>query len=194
MSRNRTRHRPDPVVDDGLQVVVPALMGVGMLVSGALVVADFVRKLFPSRGVHRRQQIARGAHGVVAGVAQAAGYEVEGPAFYQRGFRRRVTYFASALISAAIAVAVVALGITTVANEESQLHENGLLLGVAIAVGAAFGLLALQLLFFAIVHEKSFAAGRLLVATTWFGRPLAPPETPAAFAATLRIIDREGKQ
>lgn len=188
------RRRPDPVLDEGLHVVVPALMGVGMIVSGALVVADFVRKLFPSRGVHRKQQIARGAHGVVASVARAAGYEVEGPLFYRRGFRSRLAYLGSALVAAGIAVAVLALGIVTVSNQESQLHENGVLLGIAVAVGAAFGLLSLQLLFFAIVHERSFAAGRLLVATTWFGRPLTPPETPAEFAATLRMVDREGKQ
>lgn len=183
----------DPVVDDGLHVVVPALMGVGMIVSGALVIGDFVRKLFPSRGVHRKQQIARGAHGVVANVARAAGYQVEAPGFYRRGFRNRTTYLISALVAAAIAVGVVLYGFDVASDEASQLHQNGMIIGIAVAVGAAFGLLALQLLFFAVVYKRSFAAARLLVATTWFGRPLIPPANPKDFAATLRIVGREGK-
>ena len=95
--------RRDPGVDDGLHVVVPALMGVGMIISGVLVVGDFVRKLFPSRGVHRKQQIARGAHGVVTNVAMAAGYQVEAPKFFRRGFRSRLGYLMSGTVSAAIA-------------------------------------------------------------------------------------------
>ncbi|MEE9227488.1 MAG: hypothetical protein V3U47_00800 [Acidimicrobiia bacterium] len=186
-------HRRDPVIDDGLHVIVPALMGVGMLISGALVVADFVRKLFPSRGVHRKQRIARGAHGVVASVARAAGYEVEGPAFDRRGFRSRVAYVMSSAVFAAIAVGVLALGINMVSNQASQLYKNGMVLGIAVTVGAVFGLLALQLLFFAVVHERSLAAAHLLVQTSWFGRPLAPPASAVDFAATLRMVGREGK-
>ena len=185
--------QPDPVVDDAMHVVVPALMGVGMIISGTLVVADFVRKLFPSRGVHRKQQIARGAHGVVASVARAAGYVVEGPQFYRRGFRGRLTYLASALVSAVVATFVVALGFTTIGDEASQLYQNGMVIGIAVTVGAVFALLALQLLFFAVVHEKSFAAGHFLVETTWFGRPLTPPSDPAEFAAALRVVGREAK-
>ena len=189
-SQRRTR---DPVIDDGLHVVVPALMGVGMIVSGVLVVADFVRKLFPSRGVHRKQQIARGAHGVVASVAQAAGYKVEGPAFYRRGFRSRFAYLSAAFVSAAAAAGVLMLGFNAVADEASQLYKNGMIVGISVAVGAAFGLLALQLLFFAVVHKRSFAVAHLLVETTWFGRPLVPPASAADFAATLHMVGRERK-
>ena len=186
--------RRDPVVDDGLHVVVPALMGVGMIISGVLVVGDFVRKLFPSRGVHRKQQIARGAHGVVANVASAAGYQVEGPSFYRRGFRSRLAYFGSAIVAAAIAGGVVAYGFSTISNQASQLYQNGMVIGIAIVVGAVLGLLSLQLLFFAIVHQRSFTAAHLLVETTWFGRPLVPPASPKGFAATLRMVGRDGKQ
>ena len=185
--------RRDPVVDEGLYVVVPALMGIGMIVSGVLVVGDFVRKLFPSRGVHRKQQIARGAHGVVANIAAAAGYQVEGPSFYRRGFRSRLAYLGSAIVSAAIAAGVVAYGFSTINDQASQLYQNGMVIGIAIVAGTVFGLLALQLFFFAIVHQRSFMAAHVLVETTWFGRPLLPPASPEGFAATLRMVGREEK-
>ena len=190
----RSSRRRDPVIDDGLHVVVPALMGVGIIVSGALVVADFLHKLFPSRGVHRKQQIARGAHGVVASVARAAGYEVEAPAFSRRGFRSRLAYLTGAVVSAALAVGVFALGNTTINDQASQLYKNGMVVGISVAVGAVLALFAFQLLFFAVIYERSFAASHLLVQTTWFGRPLAPPASPADFAATLQMVGREGKQ
>ena len=53
-------------------------------------------------------------------------------------------------------------------------------------------LLALQLVFFSIVHRRSFRAAHVLVETTWFGRLKAPPTDPSEFAGSLRLIDRRG--
>ena len=104
-----------------------------------------------------------------------------------------MAYVMSFTVFAAIAFGVLALGINIVSNQASQLYKNGMVLGIAVTVGAVLGLLAIQLLFFAVVHETSFAAAHLLVQTSWFGRPLAPPASAVDFAATLRMVGREGK-
>ena len=51
-------------------VFVPALMAVGILISGAVVAAQWMAGLFPSRSVRRRQQVTRDALGAVARVAE----------------------------------------------------------------------------------------------------------------------------
>lgn len=185
--------RPDPVRDDGLHVFVPALMGVGMIVSGVLVLADWLQRLLPSGRLRRRQEISNGAKGVVVGVAAAAGYEVVGPDFRQREWRPRWVYLAATVLFAMLGAIALAAGLYAYNDDAGLLYRNPWMVGLGVGTASVLGLLALQLLFFAIVHRRSFRAAHVLVETTWFGGLKPPPSRPGDFASSLRLVPREGK-
>jgi MFS family permease len=186
--------RPDPVIDDGLHVFVPALMGVGMIVSGILVIADWVHNLLPNGRVRNKQQIAAGAKGVVVSVAQAAGHDVSGPDFHQREWRPRWAYVVAIFVFVAVGGGALAAGLLAFNDDSGIFYRNPWMVGLGVGTASIMGLLTLQLLFFSIVHRRSFRAAHVLVETTWFGRLKPPPTEPAEFARTLSLIERERKQ
>jgi hypothetical protein len=185
--------RPDPVRDDGFHVFVPALMGVGLIVSGILVIADWVHGLLPNGRIRRKQYVAEGAKGLVVGVAQAAGHDVVGPDFRQREWRPRWAYLAGVVAFTAIGAAALAGGLLAFNDDSGIFYRNPWMVGLGVGTASVLGLVSLQLLFFAVVHRRSFRAAHVLVQTTWFGRLKAPPAEPAAFADSLRLIKREGR-
>jgi hypothetical protein len=184
--------RPDPVRDDGLAVFVPALMGVGVLVSVVLVIADWTHDLLPSGRVRRRQEVATGAMGVVAGVAAAAGSGLVGPDFAMRDWRSRWAYLGGAAVSGSVGLAALYAGVGAFRREGGLFYHNGWMIALGVAAAVVLGLLAGQLLYFAILHRRSFRAAHVLVETTWFGRRKLPPTDPVEFARCLRLIQREG--
>ncbi|MBT8164468.1 MAG: hypothetical protein KJP22_06995 [Acidimicrobiia bacterium] len=184
--------RPDPVRDDGLHVFVPALMGVGMIVSGILVIADWVHGLLPNGRVRRKQYIASGAQGVVLSVAQAAGYNLEGPDFHAREWRSRLVYALWVGVFTVVGASALVVGLLAFNDDAGLFYRNPWMVGLGVGTAVVLGLLALQLLFFAIVHRRSFRAAHVLVETTWFGRLKHPPTNPGDFAASLRLIERKG--
>ena len=187
-----TERRRDPVIDDGLSVFVPALMGVGMIVSGMLVLADWVRKLIPNRGIRKRQEIVLGARGVVSGVAEAAGLAIESPDFAAREWRPRWVYGVATLVATIVGLVGLALGLLAFNDDAGLFYRNPWMVGIGLFVASTMGLLALQLLFFSVAHHRSFRAAQVLVATTWFGRPKPPPAHPIEFATSLRLVERKG--
>jgi MFS family permease len=186
--------RPDPVLDDGLHVFVPALMGVGMIVSGILVLADWLQNLLPNGRVRRKQFIASGAKGVVVSVAQAAGHDITGPDFHAREWRPRWAYAVWMVVFVAIGAGALLVGLLAFNDDIGLFYRNPWMVGIGVGTAGVFGLLALQLLFFAVVHRRSFQAAHVLVETTWFGRLKMPPADPSEFAASLRLIERKGLQ
>ncbi len=52
-------------------VFVPSLIGVGILVSGAILLSDLLRRYLPQGGLRRRHRVAMGAYHVVS---EAAGW------------------------------------------------------------------------------------------------------------------------
>lgn len=185
-----SRRHPDPVRDDGLHVFVPALMGVGMIVSGILVIADWVNSMLPNGRIRRKQEIASGAKGVVVSVAQAAGYDVVGPDFRLREWRPRWVYLVGVMMFAGIGAAALAAGLLAFNDDAGLFYRNPWMVGLGVGAAGVLGLLSVQLLFFAIVHRRSFRAAHVLVETTWFGRLKAPPAEPSDFARTLQLINR----
>lgn len=188
-----TERRPDPVRDDGLHVFVPALMGVGMIVSGILVLADWLQKLLPSGRLRRRQQVSNGAKGVVVGIAEAAGYEIDGPDFRQREWRPRWNYLVSTFLFGLMGGAALAAGLLAFNDDAGLFYRNPWMVGLGVGAGSVLGLIALQLLFFGTVYRRSFRAAHVLVETTWFGGLKPPPTEPAEFARLLRLVPRGGK-
>jgi MFS family permease len=182
----------DPVRDEGLHVFVPALMGVGMIVSGILVIADWVHNLLPNGRVRRKQEIASGAKGVVMSVAEAAGYDMVGPDYHSREWRPRWAYAAGVALFGAIGAGALIAGLLAFNDDAGLFYRNPWMVGLGVGTAGVLGLLSLQLLFFAVVHRRSFRAAHVLVETTWFGRLKMPPRDPAEFAASLQIIEREG--
>ncbi len=180
------------MVDDRLHVFVPALMGVGMIVSGILVIADWITGMLPNGRVRRKQEIATGAKGVVVSVAQAAGHDVLGPDFRSREWRSRWAYLAGVLFSAGIGGVALLAGLLAYNDDAGLFYRNPWMVGLGVGTAAVVGLLGLQLLFFAVVYRRSFSAAHVLVETTWFGRLKPPPEEPAEFARSLHLIGREG--
>lgn len=185
--------RRDPVLDDGLHVFVPALMGVGMIVSGILVIADWVSSMLPNGRVRRKQAIATGAKGVVVSVAEAAGHDISGPDFHSREWRPRWAYWVAVALFAVIGGGALLAGLLAFNDDAGLFYRNPWMVGLGVGTAGVLGLLALQLLFFAIVHQRSFRAAHVLVETTWFGRLKAPPTDPTEFARSLRLVERRGK-
>ncbi|MBT8202640.1 MAG: hypothetical protein HKN74_01220 [Acidimicrobiia bacterium] len=186
--------RTDPVRDDELGVFVPALMGVGVIVSGVLVLADWVTHLLPNGRVRRRQRLATGAKGLVVSVAGAAGVDVVGPDYEIREWRPRLVYLGATVVFAAVGGGALAAGLIAYNDEAGLLYRNPWMVGLGVGAAAVFGLLALQLLFFGIVHRRSFRAAHVLVETTWFGRLKPPPDAPGEFARSLRVVKPKGKK
>lgn len=186
--------RPDPVRDEGLHVFVPALMGVGMIVSGILVIADWGHNLLPNGRVRRKQEIVTGAKGVVTSVAEAAGHDVTGPDYHTREWRPRWAYALGVIVFATIGGVALLAGLLAFNDDAGLLYRNPWMVGLGVGTAGVLGLLALQLLFFALVHRRSFRAAHVLVETTWFGKLKMPPQDPAEFAASLRLIEGEGKK
>lgn len=182
-----------PQDDDGLSVFVPALMGVGILVSGILVLADWLRRLIPSAGLRRKHEMVKGALGVVTGVAETVGLQVEGPDLSKRLWRSRLVYLLAALAAVGLGVLISAVMLGVWSDDQSVYHENPWLLGIAIGSFFVFGFLAAQLLFLGLVHRRSFRAMHVLVESSWFGRIAPPPSTPKQFAQALDIKTTGGR-
>lgn len=163
-----------------------------MIVSGILVLADWVQALVPNGRVRRRQQISNGAKGVVVSVAQAAGYEISGPDFRQREWRPRWTYLVLTLLFGLLGGAALAAGLLAFNDDPGLFYRNPWMVGLGVGSGSVLGLIALQMLFFGIVYRRSFRAAHVLVETTWFGGLKPPPSEPAEFARLLRLISRGG--
>ncbi len=70
-----------------LAVFFPSLMGVGILVSGALLISDSIRRLFPQGSLRRKHNVVVGTYGAVADAVDAAGYHLAEPWFLGRGLR-----------------------------------------------------------------------------------------------------------
>lgn len=182
-----------PSDDEGLSVFVPALMGVGILISGILVLADWLRKLIPSAGLRRKHEMVKGALGIVTGVAETVGVSAEGPDLSRRVWRSRLVYLLAAIASVGVGALISAAMLAIWADEQSVYHENPWLLGIAIGSFFVFGLLSAQLLFMALVHRRAFRALHVLVESSWFGRMSPPPATPKQFAQALKIRPTGGR-
>jgi hypothetical protein len=161
-----------------LGVFVPALMAVGILISGAVVAAQWVAGLFPSRSVRRRQQITRDALGTVARVAERIGADVAPFSIPQRAARARRVYVIAAVFVAGLGLLTVRFGLDLYLDPLSLLYDDEWMLVVGYGIGGFLLLVALVSLIPAAVSLQAVRVVRSLIERTWLGKPVMPPENP----------------
>jgi hypothetical protein len=161
-----------------LGVFVPALMAVGILVSGAVVAAEWISGLFPARAVRREQQITDAALGVVARVARAIDADVSVFAIERREARARRVYVIAAGAFAALGFVTVRFGVDMYFDPLGWLYENEWILGIGYGVGGLLVVVAVISLIPAAVSLQSAPVVRALIRHTWLGKPAAPPHDP----------------
>ena len=164
------------------QVFLPGLMGLGVIVSGLVLVADAFRRLFPSRGLRRKSQVAHRMYGVTAAAARAAGRELPEPELLRREPRPAWVYWATAAAGAALAMLFVRTGFH-VFQEPGRLYANNWTIGLGIVAGLVPAIIAGLAFAVAVAGRDRPARLQLLVEETWLGRHRA---LPAARADVIR--------
>jgi hypothetical protein len=170
---------------DALNVFVPGLMGAGILLSGAILVSDGVRKLLPSRGIRRRLNVVRGVRRIVVDLADAAGMSIEERNLMRRERRSVWLYLVVVAVALPLAFLVGRWGFNAYNSVGSSLEGNAMAIayGMIAAVAlASAGLVAATLLFPRVNPPLPVA---WLVERTPLGRLSAPPDEVAERARLL---------
>ncbi|MCP3974713.1 MAG: hypothetical protein GY720_09495 [bacterium] len=157
-----------------LAVFFPSLMGVGILISGVLLVSDWIRRLLPHRTLRRRHDVVVGTYGVIADAVGAAGYHLKEPWFLKRGLRNRSTYFALTAGLAALAAGSMWAGAEFYADPLGLFYESPWAVGIGYGVGAALLVAALVCLIAAVAYRSAPRAIGWLVSESPLGRLILP--------------------
>ena len=157
-------------------VFFPSLMGVGIIVSGTLLLSDWLRRLFPQVRLRREHAVAAGAYGAITDALAAAGYHLAEPGFLRRGLRHRSTYVAVAIAGALLAAASVRSGLA-LHNDPRVLLESPWAVGIAYGLGGAAAVLSVTGLVIAIWYRRLPRLLRGLVEATSLGRYNLPTAT-----------------
>lgn len=157
-----------------LAVFFPALMGVGILVSGAVLLSDYVRRLLPSRGRHRLHHITVGAYGVVVSAAEAAGVAVTIPDLVARERRPRWVYAAASLGSLLAALLVITATMAAHGDVRGLFYRSAWMVAIAIGVGGALIVAAAVLAAIAVLYHRLPRPLAALVRRTPVGRLYIP--------------------
>lgn len=170
-------------------VFFPSLMGVGILVSGALLISDWVRRLFPQGSVRRKHSVVVGTYGSVSGAVAAAGYHLGEPWFVRRGLRRRIAYVSAAAISAAMAAASIWAGRRMFNDPLGLFAESPWAIGIGYGFGAALVVFAALCLAIAVAYSAVPKPLMRLVQDTSLGCIVLP--TAADHEEVVNTIKKE---
>lgn len=170
-------------------VFFPSLMGVGILVSGALLISDWVRRFLPQGSLRRKHHVVIGTYGAIAETVDAAGYHLEEPWFLKRGLRERSTYLMIAVASAVAGLASMWIGVEFYADPLGLFFESPWAIGIGYGVGAALLLLAALCAFIGSAYRSTPRLLMRLIAETSLGRIILPTE--ADHEAALNRIAKE---
>lgn len=155
-------------------VFFPSLMGVGILVSGALLLGDLVKRLFPRRGLYRRHRVAMGAFGVVAATAAWADREVSAGELFDRVPRHPATYLGLAAACTTLAVALPYYATEAYEDELGLFFESPWMVGLGTAAGILFGVAAVLLVGIVAFSKQPAGPVRWLITRTSLGRLQVP--------------------
>ncbi len=171
-----------------LSVFFPSLMGVGIIVSGVLLISDWLRRLFPQSQIRRRHNVAVGAFGAVTDALAAAGYRLVEPSFLHRGLRRRRTYVVIATAASLLGAGVIQSGLAFYNDPLGLFFHSPWAIGIGYGIGAAAGVLALLSAAIAVRYANSPAWLQRFVAETLFGRYVLP--SGSAKTRALSTVER----
>jgi hypothetical protein len=169
-------------------------MGVGILVSGVLVLAELLHRMVPVTGKRRRRDVVAGALGVVQGAAAVAHVSVTGPDLRRRLWRSRWTYLAVATLGTGFAVSALTAALRVWNDELSVFYRNPWIMVIGVAGAVVFGLMALVGLLLAVFYIRSVRPAHILVERTVLGRMAPLPDSPLSFAHALTISTMEDRE
>ena len=155
-------------------VFFPSLMGVGILISGVLLVSDWVRRLLPHRTLRRKHDVVVGTYGVISDAVGAAGYRLKEPWFLKRGLRNRTTYFGLALGLATLAAGSTWAGAEFYADPLGLFYESPWAVGIGYGVGAALLAAALVCVVAGLAYRSPPRAVAWLISESPLGRLILP--------------------
>ncbi len=170
-------------------VFFPSLMGVGILISGALLISDWIRRLFPQSHMRREHNVVVGTYGAVADAVDAAGYRLQEPWFLGRGLRKRSTYLVWAGLLALAAAGSIWAGIEFYRDPLGLFYESPWAVGLGYGFGAAFVVAALLCLIIGTSYRSTPRLLMKLVTDTSMGRIILP--TDEDHETALNNIERE---
>ena len=157
-----------------LAVFFPSLMGFGIIISGTLIVSDWLRKLFPKGSVRRRHNVVVGTYGAVGDAIDAAGYHLKEPWFVNRGLRQRSTYVVFGLLAGATAILSIWVGRRLFDDPLGLFYQSPWAIGIGYGVAAALLLLAVLCAVTAVVYDSLPRPLMYLVRETFLGRIVLP--------------------
>ncbi|MCP4308080.1 MAG: hypothetical protein GY788_25040 [bacterium] len=172
-----------------LAVFFPSLMGVGILISGALLISDGLRRLFPKGSLRRKHNVVVGTYGAVGDAVDAAGYRLEEPWFVRRGLRTRIAYIIAAIVLVAAGILSALVGERFFDDPLGVFYESPWAIGLGYGFGTAFWLLALLCLTIAALYRSPPRLIMRLVNETSLGRIVLP--TDADHRKAVHNIERE---
>lgn len=159
-----------------LAVFFPSLMGVGILISGALLISDWLRRLLPHGAFRRRHNVIVGTYGSIAGAVGAAGYHLKEPWFLKRGLRRRWSYFAASGGLILLGAGSIWVGVELYTDSLGLFYQSPWAVGIGYGIGAALLLWALLCLVVAIAYRSSPGFIMWLISETSLGMLILPSE------------------
>lgn len=159
-----------------LAVFFPSLMGVGILISGALLLSDWVRRLLPRGSVRRKHHVVAGTYGTIAETVDAAGYHLEEPWFLTRGLRERRTYLLVAVGLVSAGIGSIWAGLLFFDDPLGLFYRSPWAIGIGYGAGAAFLVLALLCAFVGVAYRSTPRPIMRLVTDTSLGRIILPTE------------------
>ena len=168
-------------------VFFPSLMGVGILISGALLISDWLRHLLPYGALRRRHNVIVGTYGAIADAVGAAGYHLNEPWFLKRGLRRRWSYLAASAGLILLGAGAIWAGLEFYTDSRGLFYESPWAVGIGYGIGAAFLLLAVLCLVVGIAYRSAPAFIMWLISETTLGMLILPSEEEQA--AALNNID-----
>lgn len=170
-------------------VFFPSLMGVGILVSGALLISDWLRRFFPQGSIRRKHNVIVGTYGAIGDAVDAAGYHLSEPWFIRRGLRSRATYLGAAAGAIAGALVSIWTGNRLFDDPLGLFYKSPWAIGIGYGVAAALLVLALLCLTVAVVYTSLPKPVMRLVRETSLGRIVLPSD--AEHEQAVRNIKKE---
>ncbi|MEA2003197.1 MAG: hypothetical protein U9N84_15085 [Actinomycetota bacterium] len=172
-----------------IAVFFPSLMGVGILISGALLISDWLRRLLPHGRLRRKHNVIVGTYGAIADSVEAAGYHLEEPWFLRRGLRNRLSYIGVAMLLALLGAGSMWAGREFYADPLGLFFRSPWATGIGYGVGAALLIAAALCLVIGLAYRSIPEFMTPLIADTSLGRFVLPTEED--HHAALHNLDKE---